>query len=228
MKRLVFLVEGDGDFSAVPSLASRWLSDNPQWCEFVHFDTKPFKIGGIDKISGKPKTQAEWQRYLKLAYSKRPNVGAIFAVLDGDAKMFEGKPFCAVEAARTLAERTKEVGAGTLFSFGIAILCKEYESILIAAALQLPGTIEGMVIPNSPESIRGAKEWLNDNLVEGYHQTLQQNELTKSVKDWSPIRETHRSFQRFENALRQLVTAMSTEAHVVTPVLSNDNSTAVK
>ena len=226
MKRLVFLVEGEGDFSAVPSLAGRWLSDNPEWYQFVHFDTKPFQIGGIDKVSGKPKIQAEWQRYLKLAYTKRPNVGAIFAVLDGDLSKFEGKPFCAVEAARTLAERARDVGAGVLFSFGIAIICKEYESILLAAVAQLPGMVVGISIPQSPENIRGAKEWLNDNSIEGYSQVPQQNELTKAVKDWGPVRKTHRSFRRFENALRQLVTAMCSETHVVTPVLQVDNSNA--
>ena len=227
MKRLVFLVEGEGDFSAVPSLASRWLSDNSEWYQSVHFDTKPLQIGGIDKVSGKPKSQAEWQRYLKLAYTKRPNVGAIFGVLDGDLDKFEGRPFCAVEAARTLAERAKDVGAGVLFSFGVAILCKEYESILLAAFSQLSGRVVGSPIPRSPESVRGAKEWLNDNLIEGYRPASQQNELTKSIKNWGPIRETHRSFRRFENALRQLVTAMSSESHVVTPVpqLANSNTT---
>lgn len=226
MKRLVFLVEGEGDFAAVPSLAGRWLSDNPEWYQFVHFDTKPFQIGGIHKVSGKLKTQAERQRYLKLA-SKRPDVGAIFAILDGDLSKFEGRPFCVVEAARTLAERARDVGAGVLFSFGIAIISKEYESILLAAAAQLPGMVVGISIPQSPESIRGAKEWLNDNLVEGYRSASQQNQLTKSIKDWAPIRETHRSFRRFENVLLQLVTAMSSEAHVVTPApqVANTNAT---
>ena len=133
------------------------------------------------------------------------------------------RPLAAAEAARTLAERAREVGAGVLFSFGIAIICKEYESILLAAISQLPGLVEGISIPPAPESIRGAKEWLNDNLIEGYRPASQQNELTNSVKDWGPIRETHRSFRRFENALRQLVTAMSSEAHVVSPAPAVDH-----
>ena len=150
------------------------------------------------------------------------------AVLDADADKFEGKPFCAVEATTILAERAKEAGAGVLFSFGIVLLSKEYESILIAAAAQLPGLAADVSIPALPESIRGAKEWLSTHLPEGYSSVAHQNELTKAVSDWRPVRATHRSFRRFENALLQLVEAIRTEKHVVTPSSIADNLPAVK
>ncbi len=219
MKRIVFLVEGEGDFTAVPSLASRWLSDNPEGYAHIYLDTNPLQIGGLEKVSGRPHLRAEWLRFLKLAYRTRPNVGAIFAILDGDADRFESKPFCAVEAATTLAERAKEAGAGVMFSFGIVLLCKEYESILIASAAQLPGVAANIVIPASPESIRGAKEWLGRNLTGGYSSVSHQNELTKAVKDWAPVRESNRSFRRFENALHQLVSSVSRDTHIVTPAM---------
>jgi hypothetical protein len=54
MKRLVLLVEGDGDIQAVPSLVGRLLTQLPDDCQGQLFpDNAPMRIGGIHQITGK-------------------------------------------------------------------------------------------------------------------------------------------------------------------------------
>jgi hypothetical protein len=219
MKRLVFLVEGDGDVLAVPALAGRLLSELPVDVQNQLFpDPLPFRIGGLDSFTG-AKKQPEWQRYLSLAVRTRPNTGAVLAVFDGDSAKMEGTPFCAVTAARTLAERGRAAGAGTLFSLAVVFLRQEYESILIAAADQLADIDPQAQRPQNPEDVpRDAKRWLSDHMQGGYDPKRNQRTLTQAVGDWQPVRNTHRSFRRFCDALGQLAGAVATGVHVVTPV----------
>lgn len=218
MKRLVFLVEGEGDVLAVPALTGRLLTELPDELRGQLFpDPLPFRIGGLDSFTG-PKKQTEWQRYLMLAVRTRPNTGAVLAVFDGDSAKMEGNPFCAVTAARTLAERGQAAGAGTLFSLAVVFLRQEYESILIAAADQLAGIDPQAQRPQNPEDApRDAKGWLSDNIQGGYDPKRNQLGLTRAVGNWQPVRDTHRSFRRFDNALRQVAQAVATGTHVVTP-----------
>src|SRR5437867_1681141 len=125
MKRLVLLVEGVGDVMAVPSLVGELLSQLPNDLQGQLFlDNAPMKIGGVHQITGR--RQADLLRHLGNA-TKRPKLGAALLILDGDADRVEGQPFCAVEVARTIAQRATADGAGTTFSFATAFLRQEYE-----------------------------------------------------------------------------------------------------
>jgi hypothetical protein len=120
MKRLVLLVEGEGDVQAVPSLVGRLLTQLPDDCQGQLFlDNAPMRIGGVHQITGKK--QGDLVRHLGNAM-KRPKLGAAMLVLDGDADRIEGRPFCAVEVARTLAQRATGAGAGATFSFAAVFL----------------------------------------------------------------------------------------------------------
>src|SRR5437660_3470034 len=110
MKRLVLLVEGDGDVQAVPSLVGKLLTELPDDYQGQLFlDNAPMRIGGVHQITGK--RQGDLARHLGNA-AKRPKFGAALLVLDGDAERVEGQLFCAVEVARTLAQRATTAGAG--------------------------------------------------------------------------------------------------------------------
>src|SRR5262249_4275836 len=149
--------------------------------------------------------------------AKRSKLGAALLVLDGDADRVEGELFCAVEVARTLAQRATAAGAGAQFSFAAVFLRQEYESLLLAVADQLPGLEPRVTLPPGPEEHpRDAKGWLHDNLAEGYNPTERQLELTRAVTDWEPVRMLN-CFQRLEHALAELVTAVSTSRHIVSP-----------
>ncbi|OWK45169.1 hypothetical protein [Fimbriiglobus ruber] len=103
MKRLVFFVEGDGDVEAVPTLAAKLmlhLPDELQWQLFV--DDRAFKIGNLDSVTGR--RADNWTNYLGAA-RKRPDLGAVLTILDGDSSHFEGAPFCPRDTALALAAR---------------------------------------------------------------------------------------------------------------------------
>src|SRR5947209_1412123 len=217
MKRLVLLVEGDGDVQAMPSLVGRLLTQLPDNLQGQLFlDNAPMRIGGLHQLTGK--RQADLARHLGNA-TKRPRLGAALLILDGDADRVEGQPFCAVEVARSLAQRATAAGAGTQFSFAAVFLRQEYESLLLAVADQLPGLKPGVVVPPTPEEgPRDAKGWLHEHLVDGYNPTDRQLELTRAVKDWAPVHSLN-CFQRLAHALMELADAVSSSRHVVSPRL---------
>jgi hypothetical protein len=215
MKRLVLLVEGNGDVQAVPSLVGGLIARRPDNLQGQLFlDNAPMRVGGIHQITGK--RQRDLARHLGNA-AKRSNLGAALLVLDGDADRVEEQPFCAVEVARTLARRATDGGAGKLFSFAAVFLRQEYESLLLAVADQLPGLKSGVTLPPAPEEApRDAKGWLHENLLDGYNPADRQLELTRAVKDWAPVH-LLRSFRRLEHSLVELADAVMTSRNVASP-----------
>jgi hypothetical protein len=214
VKRLVLLVEGHGDVAAAPSLVGVLLTQPPDNLQGQLFlDNAPMRVGAVHQITGT--RQADLLRHLRNA-NRRSKLGAALLILDGDTDLVEDRPFCAVEVARTIAQRATAAGAGTTFSFAAVFLRQEYESLLIAAN-QLPGLKPGVTLPPTPEEDpRGAKEWLHDHLTDGYNPTDRQLELTRAVQDWTPAR-TLRCFRRLEHALIELAIAVATGKHIVSP-----------
>jgi hypothetical protein len=215
MNRLVLLVEGDGDVQAVPCLVGRLLTQLPDPLQGQLFlDNAPMRIGGLHQITGK--RQGDLVRHLGNA-AKRPKLGAVLLILDGDADRVEDQPFCAVEVARTIAQRASAAGAGTRFSFAAVFLRQEYESLLLSVADQLPGLKSGVTLPAAPEETpRDAKGWLHENLADGYNPTHRQLDLTRAVEDWTPVGSL-KCYQRLVHALAELAEAAATSRHLVSP-----------
>jgi hypothetical protein len=224
-KRLVLLVEGDGDVEAAPILIKRLLREYSAF-DAVFLDEKPFRVGDYSKI-GK-NDFGEWRRFLKAAI-KRKNFGGCVLLLDGDSKsIMGGQSFCAMQAARQLAIEAKKVGAGSIFSTAIVFACMEFESWLIAGFSSLvnkpfkDGRKEiisaNVSIPQNLEiAPRDAKGWFRSRMKTGYKPTRDQSELTELV-DINTIRnQKMRSFQRLESAVKELVEAIRSGIHVVTP-----------
>ena len=224
-KRLVLLVEGQGDVEAAPILLSRLLHEYGAF-DAVFLDPDPFRVGEFAKIS--KDEFCKWRRFLQAA-AKRKSLGGCLLLLDGDSGVkVDAKPFCATRAARRLAEEARKVGAGSLFSVAIVFACMEFESWLIASAGSLvgkrfsdgrsefPETIGE--VPRDPESApRGAKEWFRRVMKTGYSPTRDQAELTRLV-DLNLIRQQGmRSFRRLESAIKELVGAIRPGEHAVTP-----------
>jgi hypothetical protein len=215
MNRLVLLVEGQGDVAATPALVGELLTKLPNDLQgHLFLDNAPMRVGDIHQITGK--RQGDLLRHLGNS-ARRPKLGAALLILDGDTDQVEGQPFCAVNVARTIAQRATAAGAGAGFSFAAVFLRQEYESILFAVADQLPGLKSGVTVPPMPEEApRDAKGWLHENLSDGYNPTDRQLELTRAVKDWTPVRKLN-CFQRLEHALIELAAATSTGRHIVSP-----------
>ncbi len=224
-KRLVLLVEGQGDVEAAPVLLKRLLGEYHAF-DIVFPDPAPFRVGEYGRISRND--FGEWRRFLEAA-AKRRDLGGCLLLLDGDSPLkVEGQAFCAARAARRLAEEARKVGAGAVFSVAIVFACMEFESWLIAGAQSLAGKsfLDGRKglpdmteqIPADPETApRDAKGWFRARIKSGYSPTRDQKELTELV-DLGVIRQVGmRSFQRLESALGQLVAAIRSGQHVVTP-----------
>jgi hypothetical protein len=217
MKRLVVLVEGDGEVRAVPQLVGRLLTELPDDLQGQLFlDDAAMRVGGIQQVTGN--RMDDLRRHLGNA-NRRSKLGAALLVLDGDALRVEGQPFCAVRMARTLAQRSIAAGAGSVFSFATVFLRQEYESMLLAVADQLPGMRPNTTVPPDPEeSPRDAKGWLHAHLADGYNPTDNQVELTRAIRDWTPVR-VLKCYRRLQHAIIQLATAVSTGQHIISPSL---------
>src|SRR5437879_4609422 len=99
-QRLVLFVEGDGDREAVPVLVKRLLTQMDAWSD-VSLDTEPFKAGDIAKLMANE--GREWIRYLHMA-RKRPKLGAVLLIQDGDAEPIRRESFCAAIFGQRLAQ----------------------------------------------------------------------------------------------------------------------------
>lgn len=227
MKRLVLLVEGEGDAAAAPILVKRLLHEYAAF-DAVYPDPAPLRVGEYSKIS--KNGFSEWRRFLAAA-AKRKDVGGCILLLDGDSKTkVDEQPFCAMRAARYLAAEARKVGGGSRFSVAIVFACMEFESWLIAGASSLVeksfSDSDGRKVilraitdvPSDPECApRDAKGWFRKMMETGYKPTRDQAELT-SLVDLNSIRNQEmRSFRRFESALRELVSAIRSGVHLVTP-----------
>lgn len=224
-KRLVLMVEGDGDAQAAPVLLKRLLADCNAF-DVVTLDPDPLRVGEYGKISSDD--FANWRRFLQVA-AKRRQLGECLLILDADSLTnVRGQPFCAMQAAYLLADQARTVGGGSLFSVAIVFACMEFESWLIAGAptlagkaftdgrRELPEKIEE--VPPDPESApRDAKDWFRRIMTTRYKPTRDQAELTRLV-DLDAIRQrAPRSFVRLEHAVRELVEAVRRDDHRVSP-----------
>ena len=136
-KRLVLLVEGEGDRTAAPVLVKRVLTDLNAW-DCLTLDNKPPMIVG--EIGGLIKNKGEkWKKYLEAARRTRPNLGAVLLLLDGDPEKILGQNFCARDVARYLAGLARDAGAEKLFSVAVVFACQEFESWILTCADRIAG-----------------------------------------------------------------------------------------
>jgi hypothetical protein len=223
MRRLIAFVEGDGEAEAVPALIKRLLNESDGWHDIL-LDPAPFRVGSVDKLV--KEGFHNWKRFLQ-ASLKRPSVGGVLLILDGDIAKVGGKAFCPVTAAGELASAAREVGAGTGFSVAIVFARQEYETWLIAGLPSLAGKRlpDGRLIHPTAKIPHGdiedhprdAKGWLHTVVEGGYKPTRDQADLTRLV-DLETIRAQRlRSFQRLEAAVSSLLNAIRSNQHISSP-----------
>lgn len=223
-KRLVLFVEGQGDVIAVPVLVKRLLTELAAW-DCLSLDPNPYRIGAVSNLFGKAETN--WTKTLRFA-SGSGNLGAVLLLQDGDTVLKRGQPFCARDVGHDLSRRARAAGAGSVFSVASVFACQEFESWLIAGIESLAGKklangrIEIPANLKAPaadleQHHRDAKGWLDQHIPAGYNPATDQEPLTRAI-DLDAIRQRNlRSFRRLESALRQLVEAVRSSKHIVTP-----------
>ncbi len=225
MKRLVVLVEGKGDELAVPTLVQRVLNHRGgNECFFLDGDSVRTK-----EVN---KTIKDWARTIQYVVRTRRNLGAILVVLDGDADQVAdpayvqryGRDFCARHVALYLASSAQASCAAKGVSIAVAIAMKEMECWAISVIDQLgnvdlsDGTVipPGLAIPESPESIRDGKGWIEKAIKRKFKPTAHQKALAKHI----PIdlaAQRSRSFRRFVHAIEELIAAVRDGNPIASP-----------
>jgi hypothetical protein len=230
-KRLVLFVEGEGDEKAIPVLVKHLLTEIQSW-DCLYLDPYPFRVGMVADLFGRKENN--WARFLG-AVKKRPNLGGVLLLLDGDVSLAKGEEFCAARVGQDLSRRARKEGAGTLFSVASVFALQEFESWLIAGVESLagkllppdnrPGVKEGVTVPegNLEAAPRDAKKWLRQHMHSAYKQTIDQEPLTRLlVEDLGPLRSSGlRGFRRLKKALQELTNAIRSGTHIVTPEVSD-------
>ena len=218
MKQLVLIGEGHGETGALPTLVRKLLHEQEATRRLpLRKDPlrMPFPIRrGMDC--------SKWVRNLEVA-SRLSGGGAVLVVYDGDLKKFPpGSPsaFCAMTAAQEMAKAAKDVGAGKKFSLAVVFACVEFETWLIAGCESLSGKeYPGGKIPSlnfpSGEPESHGKRWLEERL--SYLPARDQKALTEHLTLDVVRSKKLRSFERLENAVRQMAEAISSNNHVCTP-----------
>jgi hypothetical protein len=192
MSLILPVVEGDGDFFAVPELIRRVAY------EAGHFDIRvlrPHKRGEL------PKVLKRFEDYLRAAALEN---APILWVLDYDCATCD-------QVDRDLAHlqsRAEAVKPAQPVAF--ALMVKEYESLFLADAettrAAFPDIAAEQEFPDDPEAIRDAKGWLSNARPKGlaYKATSHQMKLTSQL-DLQRLRDRSPSFLRFEAALKSLL-----------------------
>lgn len=237
-KKLVCFVEGEGDETAVPVLATRVLAAIGA-NDVLVVDRKPWNATGIGKLQKieNTKEKPNWLAWLEAAGLTRTPLGAVLLALDGDESKpltfwkayqnrFNSTKFCARDAAYQLAAEARAARAGEAFSVAVAFAIKEFECWLLAGIESLRGhqLADGSRIPDDatyPENIdveqkRDAKGLLRQ-IAPSYSETDDQGNLA-NVVDLQSILKRSQSFRRFWHACEELAHGVRSGEHVSTPM----------
>lgn len=194
MKRVLPIVEGDGDLSAMPVLIRRVAEAAGHHGIQV---LKPHKRGDL------PKVRSRFDDFLGAALLEQ---APILWVMDYDCKECD-------DVERDLAalvERAKQSHVDQPLEF--AFFVKEFESLFLAdretTVAYFPDIPPTTRWPTDPESLRNAKGWLSEARPRGmaYKETMHQVRLAARV-DLDRLRHRSSSFQRFEQAVLRLLNA---------------------
>lgn len=191
MRKIVAIVEGDGEMEAVPALIRR-----------IHVEVSP----GVPLEVGRPVRvprdrllkDGELERYLGLAANVAGADGCILVLLDANGD-------CPADLAPGILRRARTARPDRRIE--VALAKCEYESWFIATIDSLRGA-RGISpdagVPPDPESIRGAKEWLRERMGGRYSPTADQTALTTRF-DFASARRRSRSFDKMWRAVSALL-----------------------
>ena len=201
MKRLLAIVEGEGEVAAVPRLLTSALANVERHDWFVD-QRRTMRVGAL------PAFRSKLDKYG--AYLRLLNPDAVLILLDLD----DG---CPKAEAQDLASSIR--GFALPFPVAVVLACREYEAWFLAS---LPSITKKQPVlsveaefDREPEDPRDCKGRLSAMMPPGtiYKPTLHQAPFTSAL-DFELATERSRSFRRLVHAVEQLTTA---RAGLVTP-----------
>jgi hypothetical protein len=189
--RIGCVVEGHGEVESVPILVRRIARQfDPALAVIV---PHPVRVPKSKLLRA-----GELERAVKLAALNIGGRGGILVILDSDED-------CPAHLGPELLART--VSARSDLPSAVVLPHKEFESWFLAAANslrgrhRLPPTLES---PPKPEEVRGAKEWLSGQMLEGaYSPKVDQASLTE-VFDFDLARRAPSFDKCYRDVLRLL------------------------
>jgi hypothetical protein len=202
--KLVPIVEGYGEVSAVPNLLRRILWQMTRYdIQIAHAKnangrTNLIKTGGLERF-----VQYAW---------KEPECGAILVLIDSEGD-------CPVDIARDFSRRIEAMGI--LFPVVIVIAHRMYEAWLLASIATISGHLDlpaGLHPPPDVEAVRDPKAWIDRQFPSGraYKETQDQDAMTH-LMDFALVLNA-RSFRRLLHAIEEALEAIDSESQIVTPV----------
>jgi len=212
MRKIVPIVEGDGEIEAVPVLLHKLLKGSGRNDIGVGIPLNAGSCSNLTKTGG-------LERFVQNA-ALRPDCGAILVLMDADKG-------CPLKIAADFVSRIKLLG--TKYPVVVVIANSEYEAWFLASLETIagkdlegrPGLPAGTVYLDSDiEGLAGVKGWLGRKFPEGrkYKETQDQACMTRLL-DPELVQLRCRSFRRLCKAIDEAVAAIDMQQVVVTPLI---------
>jgi len=191
MKLVACIVEGHSEVESLPILLERifaWRCPDTA----IHVARQPVRVardGFINK-------QSEFHRYVRLAAAKVGPGDGVLILLDADKD-------CPAELGAIIRQRAERIAPDR--SIAVVLAKYEFEAWLIAGARslaridQLPAD---QPLPE-PESIQGAKDWLDRRMSTGYRSRIDQPRLAAAL-DLESVERLSRSFRKLTSECGRL------------------------
>ena len=187
--KIAALVEGDGEVEAVPVLIRR-MAEALGFPGGVHV-LRPIRVPASRLLRAN-----ELERYIDLAVCKLDGVGGILLLLDSEDE-------CPAVRGPRLKERMAACRTG--LPVGVVLAHREFESWFIGAESSIRGRRgfpKSMSTHPSPESIRGCKEWLSEQLPRGrVYSPVEDKPALAAVFDMNESEKHCPSFGKFRREL---------------------------
>lgn len=190
---IVSIVEGQGDESAVPIIVRRIAAEmDPPVYPYVS-TTLRIPRGRIIK---------ELERYIELAARQASDAGAVLVIIDSDDDC--PATLGPILLARAVAQRGD-------VPISVILAHREFECWFLAAAESLRGKRglpDDLEIPADPESIRGAKGWIERRMASRRYRELEDQPALANQFDLAIARSRSDSFDKcYRDVVRILTTS---------------------
>ena len=204
MPKIVPIVEGDGEVTAVPALLRKLLAAVMRYDIQIAQPKNAHGRGNLTKEGG-------LEKFIKYA-CKEPDCGAIFVLLDAENE-------CALDIAQDFSDRAMALGLP--FPVVIVVANHMYEAWFLASIASIAGSLdlpEELPPIQDPEAIGNPKAWLNRQFPVGraYKETQDQEAMTHLLN--VDMATCSRSFRRLRHSIDQAIEAIDAKASTITPV----------
>lgn len=196
-RRLVFVVEGHGEETAVPVLVRRVAA-------LVRGEASAFpEIDGRSTLRvprSKLLREGELERTVEFAFRKGGEDCAVLVLLDSDDDL-------PCELGPKLQQRVDKVRPGRLVS--VVLAEKEFESWFLPSiavlAIHTQEVRSDVEPPPRPESIRDAKGWLSKVMNTRYRETVHQERFAAAIQIDLPKERDLRSLAKLRREVDRLL-----------------------